>query len=120
MKFTFPFVTTLLSLLPVLVSGQDSDPLACRNCKVDVDDADGRIVYSPADRWTHVTDAPKVQGEQIYTGATYSFATTQGASATFKFTGAVRSFCPAYRLFDGCSCIPLYAGRRIQGTSTIV
>jgi len=86
MKFTIPLITTLLSLLPVLVSGQD-DPLACRNCKVDVDDSDVRIVYSPAASWTHQTNVPKVQGDQLYYMATNSYARAEGASATFKFTG---------------------------------
>lgn len=86
MKFTIP-VFTLLSLLPSLVSGQFDDLLACRNCKVDVDDADPRIVYSPSAGWTHGTNMPKVEGDQIYYKATYSYARAQGASATFKFTG---------------------------------
>ena len=113
MRFTIPFIT-LLSLLPVLVSGQD-DPLACRNCKVDVDDADPRIVYSPAASWTHQTNTPKVQGDQIYYMATNSFARAQGASATFKFTGVV---CPLFSAYPSHMVPSL--GHRILGCSAIV
>lgn len=95
MKFTIPLITTLLSLLPVLVSGQD-DPLACRNCNVDVDDSDPQIVYSPAASWIHQTNAPKVQGDQIYYMATNSYARAEGAKATFQFTGVVGPLCSAY------------------------
>ncbi|KDR72974.1 hypothetical protein GALMADRAFT_252344 [Galerina marginata CBS 339.88] len=101
MKFTIPLITTLLSLLPVLVSGQDDDdPLACRNCKVDVDDSDSRIVYSPAASWTHQTNTPKVEGDQIYYMATNSYSMAEGASATFKFTGVGIEYWAVQPLFN--------------------
>lgn len=117
MKLTIPFIT-LLSLLPAFVSGQD-DPLACHNCKVDVDDSDPRIVYSPAASWTHQTDAPKVEGDQIYYKATNSYARAEGASATFKFTGVV---CPLYSAYH-CSIAVSHVhflGYRILGCSAIL
>lgn len=117
MQLTIPLIT-LLSLLPAFVSGQD-DPLACRNCKVDVDDSDPRIVYSPAASWTHQTNAPKVQGDQIYYNATNSYARAEGASATFKFTGVV---CPLYSAYH-CSIVVSYVhflGYRILGCSAIL
>ena len=91
MKFTIPLITTLLSLLPVLVSGQD-DPLACRNCKADVDDSDPRIVYSPAKSWAHETTS----FTELYYLGTVSSSRAAGAQATFKFTGAVGPLCSAY------------------------
>jgi hypothetical protein len=89
MKFTIPLITTLLSLLPALVSGQD----ACRNCKADVDDSDPRIVYSPAASWGHETTS----FTELYYLGTVSSSRAAGAQATFKFTGVVGPLCSAYR-----------------------
>ena len=88
------------------------------NCKVDVDDSDTRIVYSPAASWTHQTNAPKVQGDQLYYMATNSYARAQGASATFKFTGVV---CPLYSAYHFIAVSHIhFLGHRILGYSTIL
>jgi len=123
MKFTIPLISTLLSLLPVLVSGQDDDPLACRNCKVDVDDSDSRIVYSPAASWTHETNTPKVQGDQIYYMATNSYARAQGAKATFKFTGVGIEYWavqPSYEVTIQIDGETLSSGTGQSSSTTIV
>jgi len=96
MKFTIPLIATLLSLLPILVSGQD-DPLACRNCNADVDDSDPRIVYSPAANWFHKIDPIQISlTDTLYYNNTDSFASIEGSKATFKFTGVVGPLCSTY------------------------